>query len=411
VGDGVGGEGDRQDDDRMYDYWDIAHEYVARTLSGYDTKCLWRDEHGEDPEYRQTPEGPQKVAIYTDEHGIGDVNFRPGSGFWFNALLKANPDMGNNLNGGCDLKYLADNVLGYADISAASYYPNQPVSGNPAGSATIRKTVKSLFAKYLAVFPKGNTPELRNARIVVAHAQDIDGSPFAYETVCFSNTSASGSISAFVPRDSNALAKQVGPYNLEGTERVNDPINSQDSDRVCVRTNKWGNAAVEVLESQGAEINIIGDFTEERILRDVHIPFGSPPAIDDPGIPPRAAGAPGQPQGPPAANVNGMGSPSQATLAALAEGNVKVSSSRKLKAARVSVRFARVVNSVKGGRYLSLRLKGTKKSATVKIQLMGYNGKVVKTLRRTVKVGQTVKLKDVKLGANVRNVRVSVLNG
>ncbi|MEA2179198.1 MAG: hypothetical protein QOG77_2495, partial [Solirubrobacteraceae bacterium] len=387
------------------------HEFTARTLNGYDTKCLWR-ENERAPQYRQTPEGPQKVAIYTDEHGIGDVNFRPGSGFWFNALLAANPNIGDNLNGGCDLKYLADNILGHADITAASYYPNQPVSGNPVGTAAIRKTVKSLFAKYLAVFPKGNSPELRNARIVVAHAQDIDGSPFAYETVCFSNTSASGSISAFVPTNNNNLARQVGPYKLLGTQRVNDPTNSQDSDRVCVRTNEYGNAAVEVLESQRAEINIIGDFTDERILRDVHIPFAeTTPTTNDPGIPPRAAGAVDPTPGPAPVTANGNTSPSQATLAALAEGNVKVSSSRKLKAARVSVRFARVVNSAKGARYLSLRLKGTKSTAAVKIQLMGYNGKVVKTLRRTVKVGQTVKLKDVKLGANVRNVRVSVVNG
>ena len=156
VGDGVGGEGDRADNDRRYDYWDIAHEFTSRTLNAYETACLRRED--ERQAYRLTPEGPQKVAIYTDEHGIGDVNFRPGSGFWFDALLANHPDMGNNLNGGCDLKYLKDGVLGHANISAESHYPNQPVSDQPVGSATITKTVKSLFAKYLAVFPKGNTP-------------------------------------------------------------------------------------------------------------------------------------------------------------------------------------------------------------------------------------------------------------
>ncbi len=238
--------------------------------------------------------------------------------------------MGNNLNGGCDLKYLKDNVLGHANITAESHYPNQPVSDQPVGSATITKTVKSLFAKYLAVFPKGTTAELRNARIVVAHAQDIDGSPFEDELVCFSDTSPSGSIQAFVPTDTNNLAKKVGPYNLVGSHRDTDPINSQDSKRVCVRTNADGNAAIEVLESQGAEINIIGDFVNERLLRDVHVPFGEgTPSVIDPGIPPRAPGAtPNTPAGPPAPNVNGNSTPSAATLAALAKGNVEVSSSR-----------------------------------------------------------------------------------
>ena len=69
-----------------------------------------------------------------------------------------------------------------------------------------------------------------------------------------------------------------------------------------------------------------------------------------------------------------------------------------------------MVNSARGTRYLSLRLQGRRSTATVRIQLIGYNGKVVRTLRRTVAVGRTVRLRNVRLGANVRNVRVSVLN-
>ena len=150
----------------------------------------------------------------------------------------------------------------------------------------------------------------------------------------------------------------------------------------------------------------------ERLLRDVKVPFGEPnPTTIDPGIPPRSAGAPTDPPaGPPPVNVNGNGSPSAATLGALAQGNVQVSSSRALRAARVTVRFARVVNSARGTRYLSLRLRGSRSTATVRIQLMGYNGKVVRTVRRTVAVGRTVRLRNVRLGANVRNVRVSVVN-
>ena len=44
VGDGVGGEGDLLDNDRRYDYWDIAHEFVGRTNSRYETKCLRRED-------------------------------------------------------------------------------------------------------------------------------------------------------------------------------------------------------------------------------------------------------------------------------------------------------------------------------------------------------------------------------
>ena len=130
----------------------------------------------------------------------------------------------------------------------------------------------------------------------------------------------------------------------------------------------------------------------------------------DPGIPPRSPGAPNTPQGPPPPNANGNTTPSAAVLAALAKADVKVSSSRTHRVARTSVRFARVVNSARGSRYLSLRLKGSGKKATVRIQLIGYNGKVVRSLHRRVAVGKTVRLRNVRLGAKVRNVRVTVVN-
>ena len=106
----------------------------------------------------------------------------------------------------------------------------------------------------------------------------------------------------------------------------------------------------------------------------------------------------------------GNTTPTAQTLRALAAGNVQVSSSPRVPAPRTSVRFARVVNSAKGTRYLSLRLKGTKRTATVRIQLMGYNGKVVRTITRTVAVGRTVELRNVRLGANIRSARVAVVN-
>ena len=417
VGDELGGEGDYADDNFKYDFWDIAHEFTGRTLNAVYTKCLRRNDEGYNAElqlnlhpFRLTPEGPQKVAIYTDEHGIGDVNFRPGSGFWFNALMNTQPDLDNNANGGCDLKYLKDNILGYSDITAEAHYPNQPVSDKPEGSATIRKTVKSLFAKYLAVYPKGTTPDLRNARIVVAHAQDIEGRPFGYETVCFTNTTkGNDGVTPFIPTPQNHKATKIGPYDVSGTSTVTDPENGENSQRICLRTNKYGNAAVEVLESQGNEVNIIGDFTSEGILRDVKIPFGSP-SLDpiDPGAPGRPVG--GTVVNPPALNTPGNTTPGADVIKVLAANNIVVSSSRRVRTSRVTVRFARVVNSARGTRYLSVRLAGRATRATIRIQLVGYNGKVVRTLTRRVAVGRTVRLRNVRLGANVGNARVSVLN-
>ena len=140
VGDGVGGEGDRMDSDCPVRL--LGHRRTSSSVARYNawrrSACVvTRGPARALTAMRQTPEGAQKVAIYTDEHGIGDVNFQPGSGFWFNALLDTQPDLDNNVNGGCDLKYLKDSVLGHANITAESHYPNQPVTGQPAGSATI----------------------------------------------------------------------------------------------------------------------------------------------------------------------------------------------------------------------------------------------------------------------------------
>ena len=97
--------------------------------------------------------------------------------------------------------------------------------------------MKSLFAKYLAVFPKGTTAELRNARIVVAHAQDIDGSPFANEVVLLLEHERERAHPGVHARGTNNLAKKVGPYNLAGQRRGDDPFNQSSHKRVCIRTN------------------------------------------------------------------------------------------------------------------------------------------------------------------------------
>jgi hypothetical protein len=198
----------------------------------------------------------------------------------------------------------------------------------------------------------------------------------------------------------------VGPYNVRPDEmadlRTDDPINNSHK-RVCLQTNKYGNAAIEVFESQGAEIDIIADFTAEGLLRDVHIPFGSPPAVIDPGLPPVGSGTP-----PLSPVENGNKTPTQAVIAAATNGKVQVSAARSRRAARATVRFARVVNSARGQRYLSLRLRGRAGVASVRIQMIGYDGKVVRSVNRSIRVGRTVRVQGVRVGANVRNVRVTV---
>ena len=383
VGDGQGGEGDYSDTDSRYDYWDIAQEWGSAV--GGDTACLRRIDRS--PAYRQRPGGVQDVAVYSDEHGQAYVNYRPGVDFYFDNLAGV-----KNANGGCDLQDV--DTLGTSDITAVARYPYQPVTDGPKTSNTIHKTVKSLFDKHLAVFPKGTGAENANARIVIAHAQDIDGKPFAGEKVCFMNTSASGVLSAFVD-DGFHQTTFTSPggrvYDISGTSEVDDP-NNKENERTCIRTNRYGNAAVEVFESQGATINVIADFTDERLLRDVKIPFGQPPIVIEPG--PNSGG-------------NGTNPPSQGTLDEARNG-VNVAAS-KLKARKVSLRFARLSTSASGKRSLTVRLAGKPRTAKIKIRMIGRSGKTLKVATRKLAVGRSVRFTNLRIPARTSRVRISVV--
>ncbi len=76
-------------------------------------------------------------------------------------------------------------MLGRSAISATAKYPGQQVSFPAMSSAAINKTVGNEFDKSLRYYPKGAGAANANARIVVAHGQDVDGTPFAGERVCF----------------------------------------------------------------------------------------------------------------------------------------------------------------------------------------------------------------------------------
>ena len=189
----------------LYRNWDFAWEtsYHPRTLS----QCLWYQSVflTYEAHYRPLPYGTSSVSVYTDEHGEADMYFIPGFGFYFPK---------GDSNGGCDLELL-DDPLGTAHITVTARYPYQPVTiGDPA--ATLDYAVNSEFEKTLRVLPKGGsaTPD-RLTRVVLAHAQDIDGYPLQYETVCWtSNNLAGGAISAFPSGPGGDLYAAYSPTAL-----------------------------------------------------------------------------------------------------------------------------------------------------------------------------------------------------
>ncbi len=71
--------------------------------------------------------------------------------------------------------------------------------------------------------------------------------------------------------------------------------------------------------------------------------------------------------------------------------------------------FSVKVLQSKLGRYLVVNVKGTAKTANVRIQIMGKNGKVLKTIVRTVPTNRAFKIANFKLAKTAVSVKASVL--
>jgi hypothetical protein len=403
VGDQSGGEGDWYDYDNTYDYWDIAH--VFREGLGAATSCLNRLDRS--PTNRLLPQGAQSVAVYSDEHGEAQVDYRPGTGAYYDNIA----GVVKNDNGGCDLKNV--DVLGTSAITAVAKYPYQPTTDVlPKTSATVTKTVHSLFAKFLTQWPKSQTPDSDTAvtRIVVAHAQDVDGHPYAGETVCFVNTSGYGSVESYVYNGSNK--RFIGGYDLAGSGPAEDPKH-RSPNPVCMVTNEAGNAAVEVSESQHRLVNIVGDFTAEQIRRDFPVDFGAAiptPQTPGPGTTPDAGGTVTTP---PAAGAAGNTAPSTQVNAKVdaivaAAGKPASAGTGAKKAKACVVRFAHLRTTTKGTRTLMVRLDGGS-SAKVRIKLLDKKGKTRVMAVRRLAAGKTVKVSGLKIPKTVVRASIKVI--
>ena len=86
-----------------YPLWDFLHEATLDQNRGANTNCVeyfYPDTSigAYTPTFRTTPTGPDLAAVYADEHGVGEVTLKPGTGFYFNQLpWKRNTQKGQGL--------------------------------------------------------------------------------------------------------------------------------------------------------------------------------------------------------------------------------------------------------------------------------------------------------------------------
>jgi hypothetical protein len=340
------------------------------------------------------------VVVYTDEHGEAQVAYRPGTGFYFDRL----PVIRND-NNGCDLEGI--DVLGRSIITAVARYPYQPVSDPDHTSTPLTKTVRSRFTKFLSYFPKGPGTANADARVVVAHAQDIDGTPFRNERVCFFVDDEVDGSFGFTGETGRTGARLV----VNGSEAP--PLGTAD---LCRYTDANGNVAIEVINSDPQSINVTALFVDEGLLRSIDANFAvagsnggpNPPANGTSPVPPTGGAVVVPPAGTPSPAVvpvqstSGSGSGGSAPA-----GPAGPATPASVTARSATVRIARISKSKHGKRFLVIKIKSQKKFATVKIRLIGKKGRTLKRMTRKLRTNRVIKIK---VSAKTRNARV-VLKG
>jgi hypothetical protein len=360
----------------LYDYWQFAD--VLNIASGGNTTC--RERGGR---YFQRPSGPQRVMVFSDEHGEAQVYFNPGTGFYADRL-----GVGPNLNGGCELRDVTD--LGFADITAIARYPYQKVTDPDKPSNTIRKILRHRFSKTVTCVPKGPVPPIENsfAFICTATVIDITGARVAGEKVCFT-TGGPGS-------------EGLIPFPLGTAHTIENGF-------VCILTNSNGQASVEVFGKCGAG-NVLVFFPEEGLIRVATFTFGCPTAPATPGTP----GAPGAtpPAGTPPSVIPPEIAPSVVPPANAAQIAKVIQQSSAKPAVKASLAFARIQKQAfakLSKRYVLVRVNGSQAKARVQVTLIGKRGKILGKVTRTVRTNRSVRVPNLTLKKAVITARVRLL--
>jgi hypothetical protein len=389
----------------LYHFWDIAAHLASNSSTA--TTCLHQstDPQADSPltnpgDYYQTPSGDSDVAVYTDQNGEAQVQYNPGTGFYFDSLIH-NGGAILNANGGCDLQslYQVPDSLGTSSITATAKYPFKPVSFPAMTSAPVTKSVTSLWSKTLAYFPKGPGAANSVSRIVVAHAQDIDGTPFADEVVCFSADHNAESVFRF--------DGTVAGINLNGVGSASDPKGSSLG-RTCVTTDANGNAAVEVLNSDPTAVNVIADFTQEGILRNISVDYATPGSSGGTPPPPTSTPTPGTPASTtPSGSNSGTTAPSVSLIKAVAP---SLLGSAKAKTIKTHIALARFVSPAHGRHYALINVRSSSSKVKVRLRLLVKgHGKHTRTIVRVVTVRTNRQIKVAMDGSVLKVLGVSLV--
>ncbi len=401
----------------LYHYWDIAR--VLNNGAIAPSSCLLRFVTTFTPTPGATtpgtltmtrvavprflPSGPSNVVVYTDEHGEAHVNWYPGVNFSFAGIA-------SNLNLGCELQNVSP--LATPNIQAIARYPYQPVTAPPLLSNTFTKTVTSLFNKQLQCAPKGTSPNDQFSQICVISARDITGSPvpFIGEVVCFfSNAEAMQYYSTAI---GTTLPASLGGGPVNGTLLTPAEVASlgkAGAAIMCQRLDINGRAAIEVF-GKGPS-NVIADLVDEGLIRVLPFTFASGVGATGTSEAPSAATVATAAASVSAADTKVVGANGQLIIQNTSNSKPEtavIGTTKTPPAVRYTVVKADLMTPVQGKAYLNVRVNGPQANVKIRIRLIGARSTV--TIDRMVPTNKLVKVKNLKITATVRSIKVSVVS-
>jgi hypothetical protein len=382
----------------LYDNWDTLslRTNIAAKTGCNRTVAFPGGDAADTP--RVTPAGDRTVAVFTDEHGEAQVEFRPyAGGFYYDALGTAI----RNANRGCDLQGIP--TLGTASIGAIAKYPGQPVDYPDMASPAVAKRVGNLFDKSLHVYLKGSGAENARARILVAHGQDVDGKPFAGERVCFYVNHRADSYRLF----SGVVGTGTARFRVDSAQVPTPSI--IDPDVRCARLDANGNAALELFNSGGEKVNVIVEYIDEGLLRSRDVDFSSS-TVDTTPPPSTPPAAPGDTGAPVTTTIPSTGPGTTAPTVTQAVSTMGPQTAARVTqggtvSRRTVIARASIARTSKG-RYLMVKVSSSSKTATIKIRLMAQK-KIL--LRRTATIQTNKTVKVMKVGSRVTSAKISLV--
>ncbi len=384
------------------------------------------------------PTGWSHISVYTDEHGQAFVKFLP-----YRGLFLTPDDQGN-----CDLTGNGKRLMGTADISATSIYPDQPVGWEQSNktSNTLHKVVNHLATKTLQCVHKDAIHAY-----CVETVLDFNGDPVKGVKVQFRTSQHAGTVSFAkydtfgdpLPvevltdtSDNNPLGK-----NFNTTDQWNGD-KASNGDWAEVKTGENGQAGVLIESSNSLCVNVVAENLltanvkgNAGVMRDVKVdPTGTlscGPNYDDGSTPGASGGDTGggsnnggstgggsntggsSSGGSSSGGSSSGGSATQSTVVSL--GGPVIQAQPVLSATQTAVvaqatakLFSVKVLQTQAGRFLVVNVKGTAKTAKIRIAVLGKNGKVLRTIVRTVPTNRAFKIVNFKLAKTAVAVKASV---